>query len=70
MYRSDAVTLPDPLKTVSPNSSFSFSGSLLDLSLSDVPLGSVSGNKIWVGGWVGGWVEKVSNYDVVHLSSV
>ena len=50
MYRSDAVTLPDPLKTVSPNSSFSFSGSLLDLSLSDVPLGSVSGNEIRVGG--------------------
>ena len=70
MYRSDAVTLPDPLKTVSPNSSFSFSGSLLDLSLSDVPLGSVSGNEIRVGGWVGGWVEKVSNYDIVHLSSV
>ena len=44
--RSDAVTLPDPLRSVSPNSSFSFSGSLLDLSLSDVPLGSVSVNPL------------------------
>ena len=47
--RSDAVTLPDPLRSASPNSSFSFSGSLLDLSLSDVPLGSVSVNQV---GWL------------------